>query len=198
MILDRWMPAPDAAEAHRLTIAAPLPAVFAALERADLGGPLARAVLAARMVPAALAGGRAGLRDLARRAAGPLTVATLGRAGFGQVAREAPHALVLGIEGAFWRLAPAVRPVDAAGAAAPVPPGVARGLWSFELRALSPERTELATETRVVCGDAASRRRFRRYWWLVRPGSGLLRHLVLRAVRRAAERDAERDAERRR
>lgn len=187
MILDRWMPVADAVEHHRVVIAAPLPEVFAALERADLGGPLARAMLVLRAAPSALVNGRAGLRELARCAGAPLTLGAFADAGFGRVAAEPPHALVLGLEGRFWRVAPTVRPVDAAKAAQPVPPGLARALWSFELRALAPARTELVTETRVACGDAASRRRFRRYWWIVRPGSGLLRRLILRAVRRAAE-----------
>lgn len=188
MILDRWIPNPDAVERHRVVIAAPAAEVFAALERADLGGPLARAVLALRALPVALASGRRGLDTLARQARAPLTLAALTRDSFGRVAVEPPDALVLGVEGPFWKIAPAVRPVDASAAARPVPAGVARGLWSFELLALTPDRTELVTETRVLCGDAASRRRFRRYWRVVRPGSGLLRHLMLRAVRRAAER----------
>lgn len=52
MILDRWMPTADAVERHRVVIAAPLPEVFAALEGADLGGPLARAVLLLRVLRA--------------------------------------------------------------------------------------------------------------------------------------------------
>lgn len=187
VILDRWMPVADAAERHRLVIAAPLRDVFLALEHADLGGPLARAVLVLRAAPNALVSGRAGLRELTRRAHAPLTLAALTGAGFGRVVTAPPHALVLGLEGPFWRLAPAIRPVDADGAAQPVLAGVARALWSFELRAIAPALTEIVTETRVTCGDAASRRRFRRYWWLIRPGSGLLRRLMLRAVRRAAE-----------
>jgi hypothetical protein len=45
----------------------------------------------------------------------------------------------------------------------------------------------LSTETRVACGDAASRAKFRVYWTFVRPFSGLIRIVMLRAVRRAAE-----------
>jgi hypothetical protein len=45
----------------------------------------------------------------------------------------------------------------------------------------------LSTETRVHVGDPASRRRFRRYWLVIRPFSGLIRILLLRAARRRAE-----------
>lgn len=39
----------------------------------------------------------------------------------------------------------------------------------------------------VRCGDPATRRRFLRYWRLIRPGSGLIRGSLLRYIRRLAE-----------
>ena len=48
-------------------------------------------------------------------------------------------------------------------------------------------RSSLSTETRVHVGDAAARRKFRLYWLVVRPFSGLIRILLLRAARRRAE-----------
>ena len=45
----------------------------------------------------------------------------------------------------------------------------------------------LSTETRVHVADPASRRKFRRYWLVIRPFSGLIRIQLLRAARRRAE-----------
>ncbi len=45
----------------------------------------------------------------------------------------------------------------------------------------------LATETRVFLTSADARRRFRAYWLVVRPFSGLTRRLWLRAAKRRAE-----------
>jgi hypothetical protein len=45
----------------------------------------------------------------------------------------------------------------------------------------------LTTETRVHVDDPASRRRFARYWHVIRPFSGVTRILVLRAAKRRAE-----------
>jgi len=45
----------------------------------------------------------------------------------------------------------------------------------------------LSTETRVLATDPASRRAFRRYWLVIRPFSGLIRRVWLRAIRRRAE-----------
>jgi hypothetical protein len=43
----------------------------------------------------------------------------------------------------------------------------------------------LSTETRVWCAPDA-RAKFRLYWLLVRPGSGLVRRSMLRSIRREA------------
>jgi hypothetical protein len=48
-------------------------------------------------------------------------------------------------------------------------------------------RTRLSTETRIAATDARARRRFAAYWLVVRPGSGLIRRLWLRAVKKRAE-----------
>ena len=65
-------------------------------------------------------------------------------------------------------------------------PGYAK--MALDLRAL-PEGTgaRLETETRVFLTDAAARRRFALYWLAVRPFSGLVRRLWLRAAKRRAE-----------
>jgi hypothetical protein len=48
-------------------------------------------------------------------------------------------------------------------------------------------RTLLTTETRVFAPDRNVRRRFALYWFAIRPGSGLIRRMWLRAIRRRAE-----------
>jgi hypothetical protein len=78
--------------------------------------------------------------------------------------------VVLTLSGQFWRLrgrgpeAPATAVID--------------------FRALPGS---LATETRVHVPDPVSRRKFGHYWRIVRPFSGLIRMVVLRAAKRRAE-----------
>ena len=78
--------------------------------------------------------------------------------------------MVLTLSGQFWRLrgrgpeAPATAVID--------------------FRALPGS---LSTETRVHVPDPVSRRKFAQYWRVVRPFSGLLRLVVLRAAKRRAE-----------
>ncbi|HEX2092193.1 MAG TPA: hypothetical protein VHG28_07305, partial [Longimicrobiaceae bacterium] len=65
-------------------------------------------------------------------------------------------------------------------------PGYARAAWNFTVAPNADGTVHLATETRVRCTDAASRRRFLRYWRVVGPFSGWIRREMLQAVRKAA------------
>jgi hypothetical protein len=186
-LLDRYVPDPDAVERHAVVVRASPAAVQDALWRADLGGPAARVLLALRVLPAALRGrgdARARLALLRRRG---LTLHDLSAGGFAPLLRT-PDAVVFGLTGRFWTLGGGIVPTDPAAWHAGPPAGTAQAAWSFETAPHGAGHTSLATETRVRCADDATRRAFRRYWRVVRPGSGLLRHLMLRRVRRWAER----------
>lgn len=61
-----------------------------------------------------------------------------------------------------------------------------KAVWNFDLKPI-PEGTLLSTETRVLCLDEASKRKFRRYWFFVRPFSGLMRLEMLRLIAKHVE-----------
>jgi hypothetical protein len=61
-------------------------------------------------------------------------------------------------------------------------PGYAKMAFNFRL-----DGTTLSTETRVLLTDEPSRRAFRRYWLVIRPFSGLIRRVWLRAIARRAQ-----------
>ena len=59
---------------------------------------------------------------------------------------------------------------------------------AVDLRAVQDGNgSRLETETRVYLTDASARRRFRAYWLVVRPFSGLVRRGWLKAAKRRAE-----------
>ena len=62
-------------------------------------------------------------------------------------------------------------------------------MWNFRI---DPSRggCRLRTETRIDCVDAAALWRFRVYWTLVGPFSGLIRRDLLRLIRREAENES--------
>ena len=59
--------------------------------------------------------------------------------------------------------------------------------WAKLAMDLRAEDGRLVTETRVLLTDAAARRAFRRYWFVIRPFSRLVRRSWLRAAKRRAE-----------
>ena len=104
----------------------------------------------------------------------------------GVVLEEVPeHGIVLGLTGQFWRLRgdrELEKPATPDEFLAYSRPDVCKAVIDFRIGSKS-----LSTETRVHVADPASRRRFRRYWFVIRPFSGLIWILLLRAARRRAE-----------
>ena len=178
MLIDSFAPKPDAVETHSIVISASPEAVYRSLWTADLGGSLIiKLLLGLRSLPESVLHGGRLPRDR------KITLQTIIDSGFGILANE-PEEIVLGVTGKFWRPTGNLLPFDRGSFAGDVPSGVARAFWNFTMEQDSSGRTILSTETRVICGDSASRRKFRMYWFLVRPFSGLIRLLMLRAVKR--------------
>lgn len=92
--------------------------------------------------------------------------------------------VVLGGIGQPWRARGGLRRREDFGSFAK--PGFAKMAFNF-----AADGRTLSTETRVLLTDEGSRRRFRRYWLVVRPFSGLIRRSWLRAAKRRAERPSE-------
>ena len=108
-------------------------------------------------------------RGLGKARASDTVVAALARRA--AVLEDVPgEGVVLSLTGQFWRLR----------WRGPEPPATA----VVDFRA---GQGSLATETRIHVPDQASRRKFACYWLVIRPFSGLIRVLVLRAAKRRAE-----------
>lgn len=179
--IDSFAPSPDAVETHSINIAASPEAVYRALWTADLGGSFViKLLLALRSLPEFVLHGS---RPRNQR----VTLQTLIDSGFGVLVEKPGEEIVLGVTGKFWRPTGNLSPFRREDFEQPVPPGIARAAWNFSVSESRNGLTILSTETRVTCGDVASRRKFRLYWFFVRPFSGLIRRLMLRAVRRACE-----------
>lgn len=94
-------------------------------------------------------------------------------------------ALALGLAGRFWKLDYGQETVpDAETFMRFEQPGAARLVLGFSATELGDGLTRLVTETRVQCLDAGALRRFRPYWYLIRPVSGLIRRRILKAIKR--------------
>ena len=185
MLIDDWMPAWDVHERHETRIRAGREQVWARVRALDFGhSGVIRTLFALRSLPGLLtAAGRRKMLD-ARRGG-------LLRAGFRVLDEAEGDELVLGVVGRFWRPGGGILRVAPEEVRGFDQPGYAVGVWNFSLTdGGDGDGVTLATETRVRCTDAASRRSFRRYWRLIGPFSGLIRREMLKSIRRAAQAEA--------
>lgn len=61
-------------------------------------------------------------------------------------------------------------------------PGYAKMVWGFTFEPQAEGKTLVGTETRIFCTDRAAFRKFRIYWFFVRPFSNLVRREMLRLI----------------
>jgi hypothetical protein len=178
--LDRVLPEFAHREVHGLVVDAAPELVWAALHEVtgrDL--PLTRLLTA--------------VRGLGARGAGRPVLDRFVAGGFAVVLDEPPRALAIAAAGQPWKPRGGERialPVGDAEVSEFARPGFVLMAMSFGLEPLGGHgggRTRLSTETRVQPTDAAAARTFRPYWLVIRVGSGLIRHELLRAVKRKAE-----------
>lgn len=181
MLIDDFLPAFDVTERHQIIIQAPPAQVYHALRTADFGRPLlVRTLLALRALPSWLR------RPRRHRGQRQITLATFLQNGFVLLAVRPGQEIVLGLVGRFWTPTGGLEQSGPEAFQSESRPGLAKAAWNFTFEPFG-QATKVVTETRVQCTDGQSRRRFRAYWLLIRPFSGLLRRLMLRTLRQAAE-----------
>jgi hypothetical protein len=179
--LDDVVPKADHVTRQSRVIDAPPSIVWEELHRLQLTSlPVSLLLGAVRALPVLLSGRgrrRAGL-DRTLLDVVPIPV----------LASEPPSHVVFGGLLQAWRLFGGKRPpeLDAAGVREWSEPGWVKVGMEFRLtRAVGG--TRLSCETRVAATDAGTRRRFARYWLVVRPGSSAIRWELLTAVAMRAE-----------
>jgi hypothetical protein len=170
--LDELLPAFEFSERHRVAIHAPPDRIDAALRQVSVADiPLARALWWVRRLG---------------RPYGDARTPFVGGELPGVVLDDVPdEGIVLGLTGQFWRLRGGrdrTRPRTAEEFLAYSRPDACKAVIDFRVGPAS-----LSTETRVHVADPVARRKFRVYWLGIRPFSGLIRILLLRAARRHAE-----------
>jgi hypothetical protein len=189
MLLDDYLPEFDVRTSYTTRITASPARVYASLWTVNFDHwGVTRALYAVRTLPSFLARPRETLRrfhdELFRK---PFTLDAMLSEGFALLEERPGEELVLGTVGRFWRARGELCATSPVRFRAPAPAGTAKAAWNFEVRIRTDGATELRTETRVLCADVATRRRFLAYWTLIRPFSGLIRQEMLAAVRSAAE-----------
>ena len=170
--LHDFLPEHEFSERHSIAIDAPAERIDEALRTVSISDiPVARALWWVRRLG---------------RPYGDETKPFIGGELPGIVLQDTPaDGVVLGLTGQFWRVLGGQRdplkPATAEEFLAYARPDTCKAVIDFRIGAGS-----LSTETRVHVADLESRRKFRRYWRVIKPFSGLIRVLLLRATRKRA------------
>ena len=175
--IDEFLPNYDFSARYEIRIDAPASAVYRCLLRSDFSELwLVRLLLSIRSgkwLPRSRVS-----TDLRQRLQGT---------GFVILAEVPNEEIVIGIAGRFWRPdGGRCKELTAKDFAGFCRSGFAKAAWNFKLRADSTGSTVLSTETRIKCFGAAFWK-FRLYWALVGPFSGLIRKAILKQVKTEAE-----------
>ncbi|MEP6920754.1 MAG: hypothetical protein ABI967_06490 [bacterium] len=173
MLIDDTLPTYDVREQHEIRVRAPREKVYAEIRKLDLrGARLTMCLMRLRGMPVQ---GNFTLDDFLK-----MRFILLG---------ETPNEeLLLGLVGRFWTVAGGLCRLTAEEYRNFHEPGFAKAAWNFSVSDLPDHSTLLATETRVLCLDEVSRKRFKLYWLFVGSFSGLLRRDILKTIKRNAER----------
>ncbi len=176
--IDEFLPIYDVSASYEVRISVPPSLVYRCLLRSDFNKPwLVRLLMTIRT----------GKRPHRNRVPGDLPQ-RLGGTGFVILDDVPGEELVIGVAGKFWR-PDGGRCLDltAGDFVGFSRTGYAKVAWNFRLRTESPKCTMLSTETRIKCFGRAALWKFRCYWSLVGPFSGLIRKAILKQVKTEAE-----------
>ncbi|MGH9602997.1 MAG: hypothetical protein ACRD24_11485 [Terriglobales bacterium] len=180
MKLEELMPRPDVAARYETKVRASIERTRQAMRSADFSPlPITRVLMSLRK----LGWGRQKAEQAASQEE------RLRAAGFISIPTGSENEVLLGVAGRFWRPDSGTeRGLTASEIVAFERDGYAKAMWNFTVERAEEGVTRLATETRVVTYGSSARRKFRAYWLVVGPFSGLIRKEMLRLVKRNAER----------
>jgi hypothetical protein len=186
-LLDRFIPAYDVVERHRIHVAAPAEITLTAAREQDLlRVPLVRAIFRAREI-VMRARSTSGERPRG-------LLATTLALGWGILAEVPGREVVVGAITKPWEADVTFRALPPGKFAAFAEPGFVKIVWTLRADRVDDRTSIFRTETRAVATDAEATARFRRYWAWASPGIRLIRRLSLRPLRSDAEQRARRAA----
>ena len=180
-LLDRFMPAYEAVERHKIRVGAPASVALAVACDLELQrSALIRALFRTREIV---------LGTARQDRPAPRTLLAMVKAMGWNVLAEVPgREVVVGTVTQPWAADVVFHAIPADEFAAFHEPGWVKIASTLRADPISAHESVARTETRVATTDPAAREKFRRYWAFVSPGIRLIRRIGLRMVKREAER----------
>ena len=176
--IDEWLPEYQVSARYSLLVRASPESTYAALAHARFSNlPIVRGLMRLR-----------GYRLGAGKKTAPIPSKEEHQLGsFLLLATVPEQEVLLGLAGRFWRPDGGIVPgLTVEGFRNFLREGYAKAVWNFSLEP-TREGTRVSTETRVQTLGPAATAKFRLYWLVVGPFSGLMRKAMLKEVKRIAE-----------
>jgi hypothetical protein len=165
--IDDFMPLYDIRVRHSKLVDAPGAAILPAFRQSDLGRSwLIRTLFALRGIPKS-----------ALRLDGMLSF------GFVPLLDTPDQEVLIGLIGKFWMPSGGLAKVAPQDFVSFQRRGYAKAVLAVAVNFLEPGRCEVVTETRVKAYGKDAKLKFRLYWTLIAPFSGLIRREMLRLIR---------------
>jgi len=165
---DEFLPVYHFSEVHSIRINADRSKISATISTFDFRESLViRFLFFLRGLPKNMATGIEGIKKM----------------GFHVLKFQEQDEIVLGLVGQFWKTNGDIQKLEPHEFKCFNDPAFAKVTWSFKIIGeCAPYIVE--TETRIACPDDVTRKKFSRYWLLIRPFSGWIRIEMLKAIRK--------------
>jgi len=170
MLIEKYMPEYHFAEKHSILIKQSPQHIWPIIDQMDMSGSrIIRFLFALRGMPARMT-----------------SLEGLSKERFIRLEQKQNEDLVIGLIGQFWKPSGNLQLFS--------PPdftnwnheGFCKGTWDFTIRPQG-DYSLVETETRVFCTNEKTRQQFSRYWFFIRPFSGLIRKEILKGLKKKAE-----------
>lgn len=184
MLIETALPTCDAMIAEHVIVAADPTTTFAAARALDLltvHTPLLAASMWIRNLPARLSG---------KACPPPPRLVMAGNVelpGWLSLGEQPNREVAFGAVGRFWQPVIEWREVAPADFGSFAEPGWGKIAANFSVAPYGESRTLLSYQCRTVTTDPGSRRRFLRYWWLIRPFVAHIMRATLNTIKTDAE-----------
>ncbi len=172
MLQDKYLPDFHFKTSHSITIAASPSKVAEVLAGMDFSGSrLIRFLFRMRGLPTQSTHGIEGLKQM----------------GFTVLEHHPGREIIFGLAGQFWKLRGNIQTCAPDEFISFFRPEFVKAIWNFKIERINENTSALSTETRIACTDKVAYRKFARYWFFVRPFSGVIRMEMLRSIKHSAE-----------
>ena len=179
-LLNRFLPAYEIVERHRIRVEAPAAVTLAVARDSDLqASPLVRTIFRAREIMlGATPGERRSPRGL---------LAEMQSIGWGVLADVPGREIVMGAVTKPWEANVTFRGLPPDQFAAFNEGGYVKIAWTIRADPITASESVFRTETRAIATDPNARAKFRRYWSFLSPGIIVIRWALLGPVKKEAE-----------